>query len=349
MAGKREEVRATIKGKLAFDSDFDRALLFYTMRLFKDAVEMAHNLIRKQLKKNEIVKLLTSRILNNKWYSVSAYMRAKLYENQPHLKLRKPLLYSLGSSDENGNRNIKLIKTSLVKIKIPSADGKHKWIECKVKFSKKHLPVIQDLIEEKTSYSVGISLNDMNFILYINVPVEVYVDKAKKTIKSKSIPKHFVGFDFNPDRINMVIIDENGEIRDIKNAHFHEVISHGFSKDKAKQIRQEFLVKLVKYAREHGVRYFVVEQLKKPEPRGSKKAKRKISKMALMEYLNQMKILVRKVGGKLIKVNPAYTSIDAIPISKKLGIDIHTASAYLIALRGLRLIKTHKIPKSYLF
>jgi len=137
MVRKGEEVRATINGKLVFNSDFDKALLLYTMRLFKDAVEMAHNLIKKKLKKNEIVKLLTSRKLNNKWYSVSAYTRAKLYENQPYLKLRKPQLYSVGSSDEDGNRNIKFIQIDLMKIKILSASGKHMWIECKVKFSKK--------------------------------------------------------------------------------------------------------------------------------------------------------------------------------------------------------------------
>ena len=186
--GKRNEARATIKGKIEFLSDVDKALLLYTMRLFKDAVEFAHNLLRNGLKKNDIVKLITSRILNNKWYSVSAYTRAKLYENQPYLKLRKPQLYSVGSSDESGNRNIKFVDTNLVKIKIPSADGKHRWIECRVKFSKKQIPIISELVNGDLSYSVGISMQNEKFLLYINVPLEIYTERMKKKIKSDAYP-----------------------------------------------------------------------------------------------------------------------------------------------------------------
>jgi len=51
-----------------------------------------------------------------------------------------------------------------------------------------------------------------------------------------------------------------------------------------------------------------------------------------------MEIIVPKVDGKLIKVNPAYSSISAKIIVKDLGLDIHTTSAYLIAIRGLKKI-----------
>lgn len=46
-----------------------------------------------------------------------------------------------------------------------------------------------------------------------------------------------------------------------------------------------------------------------------------------------MEILVTRYGGRLHPVNPACTSIDAIPLSKKLGLDIHATSAYLLAVR----------------
>jgi hypothetical protein len=44
----------------------------------------------------------------------------------------------------------------------------------------------------------------------------------------------------------------------------------------------------------------------------------------------------KEVGGRLIEVNPAYTSVDAIGVLLAKGIDIHTTSAYLIALRGMK-------------
>jgi len=99
--------------------------------------------------------------------------------------------------------------------------------------------------------------------------------------------------------------------------------------------RQETLSKLVKYAVAHGVKYFVIEDLSKPN-----KIKGKVRKWSVREYQQQMEVLVKKVSGVLIKVNPAYTSIDAIGISLARRIDTHTASAYLIALRG---IERHKM------
>ena len=136
--GKGREV-ATVKGKLRFDLE-DKAFLLYAMN-FKDAVEYAHSLMRKGIEESKIVKLLTSRILNNKWYALSALRRARLYSNQPYLKLKKPQLFSVGSEDENGNRNIKFDATDTVRIKVPSASGRHRWITAKARLGRKHIPI----------------------------------------------------------------------------------------------------------------------------------------------------------------------------------------------------------------
>jgi len=53
--GKGKEVRATVKGKLRFDSLEDKAFLLYAMRNFKDAVEYAHSLMRKGIEESKIV------------------------------------------------------------------------------------------------------------------------------------------------------------------------------------------------------------------------------------------------------------------------------------------------------
>jgi len=332
--GKEKEV-ATVKGKLLFDSLEDKAFLLYAMRNFKDAIECAHSLMRKGIKESKIVKLLTSRILNNKWYSVSALRRAQLYSNQPYLKLKKPQLFSVGSEDENGNRNIKFDATDTVRIKVPSASGRHRWITAKSRFSKKHIPIINELASSSISYGAGIYLKDEKLEIHINIPLELYLKYMRKASKSKTAG-HFAGFDFNPDRVCMVIIDENGTIRDAKNEHFPEVTSHGFPRKKSETIRQEAIARLVKYGRDHGVKYYVVEKLSKPKAKGDKSSKRKISKMALGQFIQQMEILVPKVVGVLIKVNPAYSSTSAKIIAGDLGMDIHTASAYVIALRSLK-------------
>ena len=109
------------------------AKLLTTMRVFRDCVELAHILLfKKKLDESEAKRRLT-KVLSNAWYASSAIKVAKLYREQAKMKLRKPLLYSVGSRHEKGNRNIKLISTDKVLIKIPHADGKHDWIEASAK------------------------------------------------------------------------------------------------------------------------------------------------------------------------------------------------------------------------
>ncbi len=338
MARKREKIKPTIIGRLTISRPEDRAWLLLLMRKFREAIEMAHHLLRKGLKESEVKRRIT-KYLSNAWYSTSAIKRAKLYLNQPYLKLRKPQLFSVGSRDEKGNRNIKLVSTSEVLIKIPHATGEHSWLKARVKFGEKHIPIIRELATGNYSYGASIVLKEKNkefpFYLHLHVPLELYIKYMRKESEAK-IMGHIAGFDFNPDRICMVIIDQNGIIRDVRNEHFPEVTSHGFSRDKARTVRREAVAKLVKYAREHGVKYYVIEDLSKPKPKGTRTAKRKISRMALREFIQQMEVLVPKVDGVLIKVNPAYSSVSARIIAEDLGLDIHTASAYIIALRSIK-------------
>jgi len=311
------------------------------MRKFRDCIELAHTLLfRKELSETEVKRRLTG-ILSNAWYASSAIKVAKLYKEQPRIKLRKPLLYSVGAKHEKGNRNNRLASTSEVLIKIPHADGKHEWIRGNVKIGKKYLPLVQELIDENHSYGAGIAIKlrsknedwkkvfRKRMYLYLNIPVELYIKYFTKKARVHPDSKLFAGFDFNVDRINMIIIDQYGRLRDIKNIHFPEVVN--YDKNKSRTIRQEAPSKLVTYAVSHGVRCFVVEDLNKPQ-----RIKGKVRKWAIKEYLLQMEMLARKVNGVLIKVNPAYTSVDAIGIALARGLDIHTASAYLIALRGIK-------------
>lgn len=141
-----KEIRPTIKGRLVINNLRDKARLLLLIRNFKDAVEYAHSLMKKGMAERETVKLLTSRILNNAHYSYSALQRAKMYRDQPYLKLKKPRLFSVGKGDEKGNRNIRFLSTDTVIIKIPSATGRHRWIKGEVKFGKRYLRIVEELV-----------------------------------------------------------------------------------------------------------------------------------------------------------------------------------------------------------
>ncbi|MHC1628892.1 MAG: hypothetical protein ACXQTI_08695, partial [Candidatus Nezhaarchaeales archaeon] len=152
------EGRATIVGKLILNDEASLAKLLTTMRMFRDCVELAHILLFfKNLNESEAKRRLT-KVLSNAWYASSAIKVAKLYREQAKIKLRKPLLYSVGAKYEKGNRNIKLISTDKVLIKIPHADGKHEWIEASVRFGEKYLPLLQELISSDYSYGAGITI-----------------------------------------------------------------------------------------------------------------------------------------------------------------------------------------------
>ena len=340
MARGREEERATVIGKLILD-EVSLTKLLIVMRMFRDTVELAHILLfKKKLSEDEVKRRLT-RVLSNAWYASSAIKVAKLYRERAKIKLRKPLLYSIGAKCEEGNRNIRLISTSKGVIKIPHANGRHEWIEAKVRFGKKYLPLLQELINNDYSYGAGITIKLKNkkedwrrvfrkrLCLYLNIPASLYVKYFRKRVKVKPQNNLYAGFDFNVDRINMVIVDSYGRIRDVRNIHFPEVVN--YDKDKSRVLRQRALSKLVEYAVSHGAKYFIIEGLSRPNS-----TRGKVRKWSIREYQQQMKMLVKKVDGVLIEVNPAFTSIDAIGIALSRRIDIHTASAYLIALRGIK-------------
>jgi len=163
----KEEARATINGRLEL-GDLERAKLLYTMRLFKEAVEKAHHLIKEELSRRKIVKTLYWTI-PNAHYCESAYTKAKLYSELCHLSLKKPLLFSLGrgAGREGGNRNIR-IEGERIRIKIPHANGKHEWIEGKLKTQNRYKTILDEL--KNYSYSAGVAMNNGGYSVYITSP-----------------------------------------------------------------------------------------------------------------------------------------------------------------------------------
>ena len=340
---RREESKeyVTIKGKIIFPDKTSEAKVLFTMRLFRDVVKKAIVLLKSGLSEAEVKRRLT-KFISNAWYSSSAIKKAKTYLKQKRVKFKKPFLFSLGCKGaEKGNRNIRLIDTDRVLVKIPHADGKHEWIKCNVKFGKKHIPLIKELLAGEIAYSSTVVLSNSRYYLHITIPLDLYAKHTRRIFVKKNA-KYVAGFDINPDRINMVIINGAGSIIDIQNEHFHDLIQHGYSKNKAREIRLSALSKLIDYGVSHNVKYFIFEKITNVKPNKNKKANRKIAKFAYRQLLQHAEIMVRKRGGVFKMISPAYTSIDAIPLARKLGLDRHTASAYLIALRGLFFLKNHK-------
>ncbi|RLE80786.1 MAG: hypothetical protein DRJ51_05170 [Thermoprotei archaeon] len=341
MVRKVRKEYVAVNGRLLIADNIAKSKLLYTMRLFRDTIKMAHYLMRKELAWEDIEKRLTS-LISNAHYGHSAYQRAKLWKDRPYLKLRKKFLFSVGKSAEKGNRNIRLIPSDnyfIVKIKIPHADGRHEWIECKAIFGKRYIPLLKELSKGNVSYGVEIG---EDYKIHVHVPLELYARYLGKNISRRGKSLHIAGFDLNADRINMVIINSSGELLDFKVKHFPEVTQHGFPKERAKDIRLKALSELIDYACYHNVEYFVFEKLgrRRRKKTSNRNINRKLSKFPKKQLLTHAKVMVAKRGKKFCEENPAFSSQDAELIAKKLRLDTHTTSAYILAYRYLKSINT---------
>jgi IS605 OrfB family transposase len=126
----------------------------------------------------------------------------------------------------------------------------------------------------------------------------------------------------------------------IRTAWFPEVTSHGFPGRNAKKLRRA-LAKLLNYCYAHNISIVVFENLlmvKKKRFTKSKTANRKITRFAKRQLIQYGVIMALKYGFKAILINTKGTtkSKEHDKIMQRCGLDRHTASAYLIALKRLR-------------
>ena len=335
---------ATVTGRLIPTSPEDYVKLVRLAHDFRKAVLHTTRMIVKGTSSNIILKELRSML--NKAYGDSAYKVAKtLVEgcrhnggDPRHIRVKKLFIVCEGEASRFGNRNIRFETTSTVKIKYPH-DGS--WLTFKACFGEKHLPIIRELIElarqKRISYGARIVFRSGRIYLHLSIPIELYL---KHYLKGRAKGKLIAGFDLNSDRINVVIIDRYGRIKDIKTEWFPEVTSHGYPRSKARSKRLEALAKLLRYAFHHNVSTVVLENLlviKKRRYTRSRRANRKITRFTKKELLWHGVVMSMKYGFKILLVDPKGTtnSREHDKAKRRHGLDRHTSSAYIIALRGI--------------
>jgi len=213
--------------------------------------------------------------------------------------VKKLFVASRGFSANKGNRNIRLESTDMVYVNIL----KERWIRFKVSFGEKYVPLVKELVElaksRKNSYSAKVVFRNGRIYLHLSVPIELYLKYFRRGEAKGDL---IAGFDLNSNRINMVIVDRCGVIRDVRIEWFPEVTSPGYPRNKAKVARLQALAKLLNYAYHHGVGVTVFEDLD-------------------------------KVKQRAFTSSPTANSY----LSRELGLDKHTASAYMLTARYLGL------------
>lgn len=315
---------------------------------FKIATNEAVKMLKHEVNEKEIIKNIYTYIPNYV-YAESILKQSKAiieslkYSNGTSAFINKPYIYSRGNKYDRGNRNIRLI--SVGKVIIKYHDGS--WIEGYVSFKERYHSLLNELIYltsmRREGYGARIVFRKP-LELHINVPLNLYI-KHLGTPRSSIDYSKLLGIDLNSDRVNGVIIDRSGGIVNIYNKHFHEITSHGYHRGKAKEIRLRSLFEVIDFAvKRYNVGFVVFENLFDIKHRRftwNPRVNRKITRFAKKQLLVHGIIHSLKKWCNVILVNPHGTthSKEHNIIMRRYGSDKHTASAYIIALKGLKKIQ----------
>jgi len=153
--------------------------------------------------------------------------------------------------------------------------------------------------------------------------------------------------DVNTDRINLVIIDEDGKLRDRKTFWFPETIARGYSRNRAWGLIGMRIHEMLKHAYHHGVSVIALEN---PEVlgilrlfwirNGERKHKNynwKVStfRSRIIERI-AMKMPLYGLNVKFVEPRGTTHSKKHDKIMVNYGLDRHTASAHFIALKSIQ-------------
>ena len=179
----------------------------------------------------------------------------------------------------------------------------------------------------------------------ITIPIDFYYEHVTRHKASAS--SLYGGVDVNVDRVNLAIIDGGGNLRDTQTFWFEEASRRGCSRRRARSIIGVRVHEMLEYAHHHGVKTLFLEN---PEVLGKLKLfwirsgdrghenynyKKAVFRSSVIEMI-ALKAPLYGIEVKYVDPKGTTSSREHNEIMKRLRLDRHTASAYLIALRGLR-------------
>jgi hypothetical protein len=179
----------------------------------------------------------------------------------------------------------------------------------------------------------------------ITIPIDFYYKHMTRVKANRG--KLCGGVDVNVDRINLAIIDSSGELRDVYTFWFREATARGFPRRSARSIIGVKVHKMLSYAYHQGVKTLFLEdpgvlgKLKLLWVRSSDRRyenynyKKAVFRNSVIEMI-ALKAPLYSINVKYVDPKGTTSSGEHDEIMKRFGLDRHTASAYLIALKGLK-------------
>jgi len=351
---------------------YEAGLLLSTARLFRFTVLKLHSIILDEnpritslIALKRMYRRRLQEILPNRRYVDGAItLLYSVYESAQalgvpfnNIEFRDWLMFQQGEK-EYPCRNITLQHDHTFRVTTISYQGESNRITLKPTIPRSYEEVLNSILEKKHPYVARIVLRgfgerkNMLWVhgeIHLSIPYKFYLENFRK--HKRNYGKLLGGVDVNVDRINLAIVDRYGKLRDTKTFWFEEASWKGCPRQRAWSVIGMAIHDMFKYAYHHGVKTFYLEN---PETLGYlktlwiKKGERRNNNYNYRVQIFRNRIVERiAMKAPLYAINIEYVDPRGTTHSKELdemmrkyGLDKHTASAYMIALRG---IERHKM------
>jgi len=214
--------------------------------------------------------------------------------------------------------------------------------------------LLEKILEERQKYAGRVAIKSYGIRkdrlwvcgdVQITISIDFYYRHMARVKANKG--KLCGGVDVNVDRINLAIIDSSGELRDVYTFWFRETAARGFPRKSARSIIGVKVHKMLSYAYHQGVKTLFLEDpgvlgklkllwVRSGDRRHENYNYRKaIFRNSVIEMI-AMKAPLYGIEVKYVDPRGTTSSREHDEIMKRHRLDRHMASAYLIALKGLK-------------
>ena len=280
--------------------------------------------------------------------------------NITKLELKPWLLFQSEAEPwAKGNLNIQFINNDKVRVLVFDKDKSSRKITIEPVIPKGYAKLIRSLVgkalRKEVGYPARVYITDYGGRLehlygeiHVMVKYDLYLEVMRRY--KKPLGDNIGGVDVNVDRLNLVVINRDGDIVWKHTVRFPQIASRGYRGEKAWSIIGEAIHSILKNAYSHGASVIAVEN---PEVigylryywirNGERRTKNYNYKVAIFRNSIIERIMWKAplYGLHVVAVNPKGTthSEDHEHVMRRYGLDRHTASAYLIALKARRNIQ----------